>query len=272
MAPITSTRQPSGVTTSTFMIGSSSVIPALCGASRMGPRPVTQTPSLKNSDVVIFAVEEVHREVDTMGKPICDPASAVSRIPFLTEGDIFLRNVAALDLVEEHGGRASSSSTRSRAATFRRNISPSVEKGIRETAEAGSLIGFPYRRLRGALARRQISRRRLFQGLAFEITGRGAMREAAHKAGITLLEPIMKVEVVTPEDYLVDVIGAINSRRGQIQGTECRGNAQIVEAMIPLANMFGYMKDLEVLTEGKAAVSMFFERFDFLPPEDTDPD
>src|SRR6478609_1136946 len=82
---------------------------------------------------------------------------------------------------------------------------PSVEKGLRETAETGSLIGFPI--------------------IDFEICARGAMREAAHKAGIKLLEPIMKVEVVTPEDYLGDVIGDINSRRGQIQGTDSRGNA-----------------------------------------------
>ncbi len=69
--------------------------------------------------------------------------------------------------------------------------------------------------------------------LAFEITGRAAMREAAQKSGITLLEPVMKVEVVTPEEYLGDVIGDMNSRRGQIQGTDTRGNAQVVEAMVP---------------------------------------
>src|SRR3546814_8459149 len=77
--------------------------------------------------------------------------------------------------------------------------------------------------------------------MAFEITGRGAMREAAQKAGIKLLEPVMKVEVVTPEDYLGDVIGDINSRRGQILGTDTRGNAKVIEAMVPLANMFGYV-------------------------------
>ena len=95
---------------------------------------------------------------------------------------------------------------------------------MRETAETGSLIGFPIidfeiRLLDGKYHDVDSS------ALAFEITGRGAMREAAQKAGIKLLEPIMKVEVVTPEDYLGDVIGDLNSRRGQIQGTDSRGNA-----------------------------------------------
>ncbi len=80
------------------------------------------------------------------------------------------------------------------------------------------------------------------------------MREAAQKAGIKLLEPIMKVEVVTPEDYLGDVIGDLNWRRGQIQGTDTRGNAQAVEAIVPLANMFGYVNQLRSLHPGARAV------------------
>ncbi len=101
---------------------------------------------------------------------------------------------------------------------------PSVEKGMRETAETGSLIGFPIidfevQLIDGKYHDVDSS------ALAFEICARGAMREAAQKAGIKLLEPIMKVEVVTPEDYLGDVIGDLNSRRGQIQGTDSRGNA-----------------------------------------------
>ena len=130
---------------------------------------------------------------------------------------------------------------------------PSVEKGMREIAATGSLIGFPIIDFTATL----------YDGeyhdvdssaLAFEITGRGAMREAAQKAGIKLLEPIMKVEVVTPEDYLGDVIGDLNSRRGQIQGTDSRGNAQVVEAMVPLANMFGYVNELRSFTPGPRSV------------------
>jgi len=141
---------------------------------------------------------------------------------------------------------------------------PSVEKGIRETAETGSLIGFPIidfevHLLDGKAHDVDSS------ALAFEITGRGAMREAARKAGIKLLEPIMKVEVVTPEDYLGDVIGDINSRRGQIQGTDSRGNAQAVEAIVPLANMFGYVNQLRSFTQGRAQYTMQFSHYDEVP-------
>jgi len=101
--------------------------------------------------------------------------------------------------------------------------------------------------------------------LAFEIAGRGAMREVAQKAGIKILEPIMKVEVVTPEDFMGDVIGDLNSRRGQIQGTDSRGNAQVVTAMVPLANMFGYVNQLRGFTQGRAQYSMVFSHYDEVP-------
>ncbi|MEG3125678.1 elongation factor G [Sphingomonas sp. GB1N7] len=141
---------------------------------------------------------------------------------------------------------------------------PAIEKGFRETAATGSLVGFP-------IIDFEIN---LYDGayhdvdssaLAFEICARGAMREAAQKSGITLLEPIMKVEVVTPEDYLGDVIGDMNSRRGQIQGTDSRGNAQTVEAMVPLANMFGYVNALRSFTQGRAQYSMQFSHYDEVP-------
>ena len=145
-----------------------------------------------------------------------------------------------------------------------REYIPSVEKGMRETAETGSLIGFPIidftiRLIDGKYHDVDSS------ALAFEITGRGAMREAAQKAGIKLLEPIMKVEVVTPEDYLGDVIGDLNSRRGQIQGTDSRGNAQVVEAMVPLANMFGYVNELRSFSQGRAQYTMQFSHYDEVP-------
>ena len=141
---------------------------------------------------------------------------------------------------------------------------PAIEKGMRETAASGSLVGFP-------IIDFEIN---LYDGayhdvdssaLAFEIAGRGAMREVAQKAGIKLLEPIMKVEVVTPDEYLGDVIGDINSRRGQIQGTDTRGNAQAVEALVPLANMFGYVNQLRSFTQGRANYSMFFSHYDEVP-------
>ena len=145
-----------------------------------------------------------------------------------------------------------------------REYIPSVEKGMRETAETGSLIGFPIIDFDIVLtdgAYHDVDS----SALAFEITGRGAMREAAQKSGIKLLEPVMKVEVVTPEDYLGDVIGDLNSRRGQIQGTDSRGNAQVVEAVVPLANMFGYVNELRSFTQGRAQYTMQFSHYDEVP-------
>jgi elongation factor G len=145
-----------------------------------------------------------------------------------------------------------------------REYIPSVEKGMRETAETGALIGFPIvdfdiELLDGKYHDVDSS------ALAFEIAGRGAMREGAQKAGIKILEPIMKVEVVTPEEFMGDVIGDINSRRGQIQGTDSRGNAQVVEANVPLANMFGYVNELRSFTQGRAQYSMQFSHYDEVP-------
>ena len=140
----------------------------------------------------------------------------------------------------------------------------SVEKGIRDVAESGHLIGFPIidfevRLVDGAYHDVDSS------ALAFEITGRGAMREAARQAGIKLLEPIMEVEVVTPEDFVGDVIGDLNSRRGQILGTESRGPASVIQANVPLANMFGYVNQLRSMTQGRAQYTMEFTHYDEVP-------
>ncbi|HWU03483.1 MAG TPA: elongation factor G [Novosphingobium sp.] len=141
---------------------------------------------------------------------------------------------------------------------------PAIEKGFRETAATGSLIGFPIIDFEVLLydgAYHDVDS----SALAFEIAARGAMREVAQKSGIKLLEPIMKVEVVTPEEFMGDVIGDLNSRRGQIQGTDSRGNAQVVEAMTPLANMFGYVNTLRSFTQGRAQYSMQFSHYDEVP-------
>ena len=141
---------------------------------------------------------------------------------------------------------------------------PAIEKGMREVAGSGTLIGFPLidfdiRLVDGAYHDVDSS------ALAFEIAGRGAMREVAQKAGIKILEPVMKVEVVTPDDFMGDVIGDLNSRRGQIQGTDSRGNAQVITAMVPLANMFGYVNQLRGFTQGRAQYSMVFSHYDEVP-------
>ena len=141
---------------------------------------------------------------------------------------------------------------------------PAIEKGMREQAASGYLVGFPIIDFDIVLydgAYHDVDS----SAIAFEIAGRGAMREAAGKAGIKLLEPVMKVEVVTPDEYLGDVIGDLNSRRGQIQGTDTRGNAQAVEANVPLANMFGYVNELRSFTQGRAQYSMQFSHYDEVP-------
>jgi elongation factor G len=145
-----------------------------------------------------------------------------------------------------------------------REYIPSVEKGMRETAQTGSLIGFPIVDFEVHLVDGN-SHDVDSSALAFEITGRGAMREAARRAGIKILEPMMKVEVVTPEQYIGDVIGDLNSRRGQVQSQDTRGNAMVVEAIVPLANMFGYVNQLRSFTQGRAQYTMQFSHYDEVP-------
>jgi elongation factor G len=102
--------------------------------------------------------------------------------------------------------------------------------------------------------------------MAFKIAGTMAMREASRRAGPVLLEPMMAVEVVTPEDYMGDVIGDLNSRRGRIGQMEGRGNAQVIDAQVPLSEMFGYANDLRSRTQGRATYSMQFDNYQQVPP------
>ena len=141
---------------------------------------------------------------------------------------------------------------------------PGVEKGIRSVMDAGPVAGFPMLGVKASLydgAYHDVDS----SVLAFEIAARAAFRQGAKEAGAKLLEPIMKVEVVTPEDYMGDVIGDLNSRRGQIAGTEVRGVDQIVNAMVPLANMFGYVNNLRSMSQGRAQYTMTFDHYEQVP-------
>jgi elongation factor G len=141
---------------------------------------------------------------------------------------------------------------------------PGVEKGLNSVITSGNLAGFPVVDLKVALvdgAYHEVDS----SAIAFEIAGRMALREALNKAGSILLEPIMKVEVTTPEEYLGGVIGDLNSRRGHIAGTGSRGNAQIVTAMVPLANMFGYVNNLRSMSQGRASYTMQFDHYAEVP-------
>ena len=141
---------------------------------------------------------------------------------------------------------------------------PGVEKGIRSVAQSGMLAGFPVIDFRATL-RDGDSHPVDSSPLAFEIAGRLALREAAPRLGVKLLEPVMDVEVTTPEEYIGDVIGDLNSRRGQVRGTEKRGTAVVIEATAPLANMFGYVNNLRSATQGRAQFHMTFDHYQQVP-------
>ncbi|MEI8144629.1 MAG: elongation factor G [Alphaproteobacteria bacterium] len=141
---------------------------------------------------------------------------------------------------------------------------PGVEKGLNSVMGAGIIAGFPVVDIKVSLidgAYHEVDS----SALAFEIASRAAMRDALQKCGSVLLEPIMKVEVVTPEEYTGSVIGDLNSRRGQIQGQDMRGNANVVNAMVPLMNMFGYVNQLRSFTQGRASYSMQFDHYEQAP-------
>jgi elongation factor G len=141
---------------------------------------------------------------------------------------------------------------------------PGVEKGIGSVMSSGPIAGFPMLDITATLtdgAYHDVDS----SVLAFEIAGRAAFREAVQKAGPKLLEPVMKVEVVTPDEYAGSVMGDLNSRRGQIQGTETRGVATVINAFVPLANMFGYVSALRSSTQGRAQYTMQFDHYEQVP-------
>ncbi len=146
---------------------------------------------------------------------------------------------------------------------------PGVEKGIKSVMDSGPLAGFPVIDFKVALvdgAFHDVDS----SVLAFEIAARAGMREGLKKAGAKLLEPIMKVEVVTPEEYTGGVIGDLTSRRGMVQGQDSRGNANVIAAFVPLANMFGYINNLRSMTSGRANFSMSFDHYDAVPQNISD--
>src|SRR6186713_3071067 len=141
---------------------------------------------------------------------------------------------------------------------------PGVEKGLESVLGSGVVAGFPVVDLKVQLVDGKYHDVDS-SALAFEIASRAAFREALQKGKSVLLEPIMKVEVVTPEDYTGSVIGDLNSRRGQIQGQDMRGNANVINAMVPLMNMFGYVNNLRSMSQGRATFTMQFDHYSELP-------
>ncbi|HEX7003063.1 MAG TPA: elongation factor G [Trueperaceae bacterium] len=148
--------------------------------------------------------------------------------------------------------------------TIPREYIPAVQKGIEEAMQNGPLLGFP-------IVDMKVS---LYEGsyhevdsseMAFKIAASMAVRNAMQQGAAAILEPIMRVEVVTPEQYMGDVIGNLNSRRGQIQGMQPRGNAQVINAHVPLSEMFGYATDLRSLSQGRATFTMFLDHYAQVP-------
>lgn len=145
-----------------------------------------------------------------------------------------------------------------------REYIPGVEKGIKSVMENGVLAGYPIIDVKATLvdgAYHDVDS----SVMAFEMASRSAFREGAKKAGAVLLEPMMKVEVITPEEYMGDIIGDLNSRRGQVGGMESRGNAKVVDAMVPLASMFGYVNTLRSMSQGRAQYTMIFDHYAQVP-------
>jgi len=139
-----------------------------------------------------------------------------------------------------------------------------IQKGVEEAMQNGPLLGFPIVDMKV----------KLYDGsyhevdsseMAFKIAASLGVREIMKQGGAAVLEPVMRVEVVTPDQYMGDVIGNLNSRRGQIQGMEPRGNAQVVTADVPLAEMFGYATDLRSLSQGRATFTMMLDHYDQVP-------
>ena len=139
-----------------------------------------------------------------------------------------------------------------------------AQKGIEEAMQSGPMLGFPVVDMKVSLydgSYHEVDS----SEMAFKIAGSMALKEAVQKGGPAILEPVMRVEVTVPDDFMGDIIGDLNSRRGQIQGMEARGNAQIVRAFVPLSEMFGYATDMRSMTQGRASYSMFFDHYSQVP-------
>ena len=171
---------------------------------------------------------------------------------------------AKIKLTPREPGRASSSSTASSAASIPREFIKPIEEGIKEALTTGVLAGYPVDDV-GV---------ELYDGsyhdvdsneMAFKIAGSMAFKDAAQKAKPVLLEPVMRVEVVVPEEFMGDIIGDLNSRRGHIQSMDARGGTQIINARVPLSEMFGYATEMRSRTQGRATYSMHFDRYEQAP-------
>jgi elongation factor G len=174
----------------------------------------------------------------------------------------FARVKLAIEPLESGKGREVENKIK--GGSIPKEFIPGVEKGIESVSDSGILAGFPIIDYKVTIVdglHHDVDS----SVLAFEIASRYCFKEVCTRASLKLLEPIMRVEVVTPEDYMGDVIGDLNSRRGHVEGTESRGNVTVITAMAPLANMFGYVNNLRSMSQGRAQYSMFFDHYEKVP-------
>ena len=174
----------------------------------------------------------------------------------------FARVKLAIEPLESGKGREVENKIK--GGSIPKEFIPGVEKGIESVSDSGILAGFPIIDYKVTIVdglHHDVDS----SVLAFEIASRHCFKEVCTRASLKLLEPIMRVEIITPEDYMGDVIGDLNSRRGQINTQEQRGNATVITSMVPLANMFGYINSLRSMSQGRAQYSMFFDHYDKVP-------
>ncbi|MBM3304872.1 MAG: elongation factor G, partial [Candidatus Aminicenantes bacterium] len=175
---------------------------------------------------------------------------------------LFGHCVIALEPVAR--GRGFEFADRTRGAVIPREFISDVENGIREAMEAGIVAGYPVTDLRAALvggSYQEVDS----TAVAYKIAASLAFREAAAKAGPVLLEPVMKLEVVTPDEYLGDLVGDLNARRGKIEGLEMRSGSRVIKALVPLAEMFGYATAVRTQSQGRGVFTMEFAQYDRVP-------
>jgi elongation factor G len=171
---------------------------------------------------------------------------------------------AIINLEANEGGEGYSFEDKIVGGVIPREYIPSVDYGIRQALESGVVAGYPVVDIKVELVDGSFHEVDSSE-MAFQIAGSMAAKEALNKANPVLLEPMMSVEVVTPEDFMGDVVGDLSGRRGQIQGTDSRGGSQVIQAVVPLAEMFGYATELRSRTQGRATFSMQFEHYDQVP-------
>jgi elongation factor G len=169
-----------------------------------------------------------------------------------------------INLVRQEPGAGYSFENKTTGGSIPKEYIPSVDKGIQESLGSGVLAGFPVVDIKVELIDGSYHEVDSSE-MAFKIAGSMAIKEALRKSSPVLLEPMMAVEVVTPEEFMGDVIGDLNRRRGHIESMEPRGNAQVVRAKVPLSEMFGYATDVRSKTQGRAAYTMQFKAYEQVP-------